>query len=164
MKCSTSSNDSKCPSCLRMLLGAIAVFAFFMGFDFLVHHNILEDTYKATAKLWRPKAEMDAFFPYCMIVPALTALLFTKAYCFFMKHSCCETSNGGKAPCPYGQSLVFGLWFGLVIGAHDAMSYFYLPVAKSLTFSWVAADIIKFIFAAILLKLVFCKKSANCAK
>ena len=135
-----------------------------MGFDFLVHHNILADAYKATANLWRTPDEMNSFFPYCMIAPAFIALLFTKAYRFFFKHACCEMDANGKTPCPIGQSLVFGLWFGLVMGARDAMTYFYMPVPKSLVFSWVAADILKFMLAALVLKCFFCKSATACTK
>ena len=43
---------SECPV-KKCLLSVVAVFIFLMAYNFVVHHNLLMDDYRATASLWR---------------------------------------------------------------------------------------------------------------
>jgi hypothetical protein len=61
---------------ITILVAFITVFAT----DFLIHGVLLAGTYKATASLWRPEAEMMAKMPWMMLGQFLAAAAFTMIF------------------------------------------------------------------------------------
>lgn len=69
-------------------LAAIVAFVVLWGFDFLWHGKLMMDTYLATATLWRPEAEMQALWQYCILYHGILALVFTVSFSLMGSGTC----------------------------------------------------------------------------
>lgn len=107
----------------RTALTGFIIFIVWSLIDFVVHSNLLQATYEATADLWRPFEEMNILFMY------LTSLVFSitiaALYAYFVSP----------------KSLATGIKFGLILGFGFAVisafgSYVYMPIPLSLAVSW----------------------------
>ena len=152
-----SCETSKCGT-KSWIIGTLVAFAVTMGFDWFVHGNLLMDTYKATAEMWRPEAEMQKFFPFCIAKHVIEAAIFVALYgCWRSKTSCGAI---GSKDCPGKKSMGFGLMIGLLLGVSSASSYIYMDIPQSLALSWLAAETAKWSITGMVLGLL----SAKCMK
>ena len=59
---------------------ALFAAAVFLGFDFFWHGHLLMPRYAETAGLWRPMADMQALWPWCVGYHALLGVIFAVAF------------------------------------------------------------------------------------
>ena len=107
----------------RTLLAILAVFIVWQVLDFLIHGILLQETYAATANLWRPMAEMKQGL--MMVVGLIAAACFVSLYALLVKP----------------QSLATGLKYGAIFGLGTGISmgygtYSYMPIPYHLALSW----------------------------
>lgn len=145
-----------CPKKLAFL--TIAAFAIVFAYDWLVHGNILMDTYKATASLWRPEDEMKAMMQFCFLKHALEALVFSF---LFLRWKCTQTFGAMfTSLCPVRKGFYFGFGIGLLMGINSAAAYIYMPIPQSLAVSWLIAETFKWALVGGVLSLL----CARCSK
>lgn len=61
----------------KLTLAIVAAFVITFLYDWLVHGKLLMASYKATASMWRPEAQMQAMMHYCIAKHILQAILFS---------------------------------------------------------------------------------------
>jgi len=127
----------------RYLMAALAVFVFFVVFDFVWHGVLLADIYNETQALWRPEAEWQALYPWTLLLTlafaALIAFLFTRNY-----------ERKGM-----GEGLRFGLYIGLLIGLMHAGAYFYMPIPFALAGLWFVGGVLWGLGAGVILAALY---------
>jgi hypothetical protein len=155
-QCSTSACATKngcCPK--KWLMTGLVAFVVTFVYDWFVHGNLLMDQYSATAALWRPEAEMNAMFSYCIGKHALEALVFAALFLGWKCHQtfgACFTSL-----CPVRKGFCFGATVGLLLGINSAAAYIYMPIPQSLAIAWLIAETVKWGAVGAILAL-FCSR------
>lgn len=113
----------------RFLLATVIGFAFIFGYDYLVHHILLNDIYLQTAEMWRPMDQMINFMPYVFIYEALLVMIV--GFIYTRNHE--------------GKGILEGLRFGLPLGALIALlngsAYIWMPIPKTLALGWAGAGL-----------------------
>ncbi len=117
-----------CPisgTCIKpFLLSLVAGFAFIWVFDFILHANLLMDTYLQTPQLWRSEADMKEKFPFMLfnqfLIAFITAFIFTRHY-------------EGKG---IGEGVRYGILIGLLLGVEMMGSYAWMPISSTLALAW----------------------------
>jgi len=107
----------------RGILAIVVLFVFWSLADYLIHSVLLSSTYQATAKLWRPMAEMKMLLIHITVL--ISAIIFVLIYALFFK-------NKG-----IGSGLGYGFLYG--IGAGISMgygTYAVMPIPYALALSW----------------------------
>ena len=127
----------------RVVLAVVVVFVVWSIIDYIVHGMILHSVYLATAKLWRPMADMKMGLMY--FVGLVTAVFFVCIYAYLIR------------PKSLGMGLKYGLLFGLAWGIsmgygtyavmplpyHMALTWFLSTLFESLVGGFLAALIVK---------------------
>ncbi len=114
----------------RFVAAVIATFLFIFAYDFVYHGMYLADTYKATASLWRPEADMPDYMIYLSIGQLLVAL--GVVWVVF------RTERGG-----WPAGAMTGLALG-VIGAGSSSIFFAVqPLPSDLVCSWIMSGFIQ---------------------
>src|SRR5689334_16074033 len=96
----------------RLAVAIIAVFAGIWITDFLIHAIWLGNTYKETASLWRPEAEMQKNMGWLMLGQFLAAATFVMLWAKGFAEKACI-----RCAC------MFGLVMGLFSQAHTLIAY-----------------------------------------
>lgn len=130
----------------RFFGASIALFIFIFFYDWLVHGVLLMKTYEMTAMLWRPEADMKSLMPLGIFGQIFTAGWLGLAFAQFFK-------NGGKK-----NGLMFGLFFGGLIGVHSALTYVWMPIPSMLAWSWLFANFFKYLIGGYILGAIYRKK------
>lgn len=125
----------------RLLLTILAGFAFLFASDFLIHGVWLAPTYKATAELWRPEADMQSYFPWILVGEFLCAAMFVIIW-----------AQGFADRASVRCAIVYGLMLGLFSQATTLIDYAVMPLPGRLAAQWLAAGLAQ----AILLGLLTC--------
>jgi hypothetical protein len=86
----------------RIFIAVVAVFIAWSILDYLIHGVFLQETYKATASLWRPMEEMNMPLMY-VVTLAYTA-------CFVLIYSMLVAEKS------LATGIRFGAMFGLAAG------------------------------------------------
>ena len=127
----------------RTIVAVVAVFITYSILDFVIHGLLLQSTYEATAKLWRPMEEMNMLLMY--FVTFVYTTCFVLIYAFFVAEK--SLLSGVK----YGG--LFGLAVGMSMGFG---TYTFMPIPLSLAWSWFAGTLFELIvtgaLAGVLLK------------
>lgn len=113
----------------RFIACVIAGCVFIFGYDFVVHHNLLNDLYQQTLDLWRPVENMEEFFPF--VILRIVALSLITAYIFTRNYE-------GKG---ISEGLRFGVMLGALMGVMMASTYIWQPIPKELALGWAAAGL-----------------------
>lgn len=145
----------KCPitgvNVCRFLLATVGVFVFVFLFDWVWHGKVMMDQYLATAHLWRPHAEMEAFFPFCLAMHLAMALVITFIF----------TRNYEKKGVMEG--FRFGAMLGVLFAVFSLHSYLWLPVADmSIPLGWAVGELIKFTGAGVIASLLYRDCCGSC--
>jgi hypothetical protein len=107
----------------KYLLASLAVFATFMVLDIIIHGQLLQGAYMASASLWRPEGEM--MMGLMTLVTVVTSLTFTAIYAFLVKGG--SVATGAK----------FGLLYGLGAGFAMGMgNYSMMPIPTNIAWAW----------------------------
>lgn len=147
-------NEKKCCP-VQCAISFIAVLVFLFAYDWLVHGHLLMADYQATASLWRPEAEMQALWPWCIAYHVALAAVIT---CFFKKFkkgmaACCPESCETRCPIKSG-GVCFGMKVGLILALSHSVNYIWLAIPGDLAVKWFAAYLIQGIGAGAVLGIV----------
>lgn len=138
---STSTESCSTTKKSKWLMASVIAFVTTFLFDWLVHGVFLMDTYKATASLWRPEAEMQAMMPLCMAKHALLAMIFSA---LFLRWKCTQTFGAlFTSLCPVRKGFCFGSGIGLLVGINAAAAYLWMPIPENLAIAWLVSEIVK---------------------
>jgi len=130
----------------RWLLASLAVFVVVTALDFLIHGVLLSGTYRQTASVWRPEAEMQrlmwVFWVGTLVFAPFFVLIYARGY--------------EKDKPRLGQGFRFGLYLGAMLSvAHSFGWYVILPVPLALAFYWFVSIFVELIAAGIAASLVY---------
>jgi hypothetical protein len=112
--------------------------------DFLIHGLWLAGTYKATASLWRPEAEMMAKMPLMLLSQFLVATAFTMIFAACVAEKRCLSCT-----------LKYSASMGVFSGAGQLMLYVVQPLPGSLIAQWVLAAIVQAVVLGIIVHKVY---------
>lgn len=112
----------------RLVIAVLAVFAAYMGTDFLIHEIWLKPDYQASASLWRPEAEMQSHFVWMMLAHLLWAAMFVALWARgFAAHNCLLCAS------------IYGLFMGMFSEARTLIWYVVQPLPGMLAVKWFVA-------------------------
>ncbi|MCK6418345.1 MAG: hypothetical protein L6Q57_05320 [Alphaproteobacteria bacterium] len=122
--------DLKCPitgvSIPWFLLSVIIGFAFLFGYQYVMHGIWLMPVYELTPQLWRPVAEMQALFPWCIGTKLATVIIIGLIY---------TRNHEGKG---IMEGVRFGVLIGALMGVMMMSSYLWMPISLDLAMKWLA--------------------------
>lgn len=134
----------------KHVTSAIAVAVFIWLFDFLVHGNLLKETYQATAHMWRPESAMMDMMWMCIAYHLAMAFVVTVGY--FCWRENVTTGKVSGPNCPFRKSAGFGMWVGVLLGLPQLMTYMWLPLDNAeLPISWALSEFAKWTLAGLVL-------------
>ncbi len=111
----------------RWLLASLAAFVAVVAVEMVVHGMLLADTYKQTAALWRPEAEIGANMWMMWLGYAIFALFFALIY----------TRGYERAKPVLGQGLRYGFYMGMAFSPMSVfVAYATQPFPANLAFYW----------------------------
>ncbi len=127
-----------------LLITIVVAFVTVWAMDFLVHAVWLGTTYKATASLWRPEAEMMAKMPWTLLAQFLVAAAFTMIFAV-----CVADRRSMKTTIGFAASM------GVFSGGGQLMMYAVQPLPGSLVAKWVLAAIVQAVLLGIIVHKVY---------
>jgi len=127
----------------RYIIAGVALSIFTLVFDFIVHGLLLDATYKATASVWRPEAEMQSYMPLMFA----TQILFAFVFAFIFTHN-----YEGKG---LGEGMRFGLYLGVFVAILQIRSFCFSPIPLSLPIAWAISFIVWGVLGGIILSLLY---------
>lgn len=117
----------------KSLIITIAVaFVTVWATDFLIHAVWLGTTYKETASLWRPEADLMGYMPWMFLGQFLAATAFTLIFAACVAEKRCLSCTMKYAAC-----------MGIFAGAGEVMMYAVQPLPGSLVAKWIIAAIVQ---------------------
>lgn len=132
----------------KFIIACIAVIIFIMAFDYIFHGMLMADTYKNTASLWRPEADMQNHGIWIMIGQIIISIgfvaLFTKAF-----------KRGGII-----EGAVYGLLLAIIFAGHNLIGYAVAPYPLSMVINWIVAITIQLVLAGVIVALIYRNKSS----
>ncbi len=132
-----------------LALASLAAIVVFFGLDMVIHGILLEDIYKQTESVWRPKAELESMMWLMWLGYLVSAPLFV----FFYSKG--YESNKSRL----GQGLRFGLYMGIFISFPMSFGwYVILPIPFTLALYWFLAGMVSTVSAGTVVGLIY-KKS-----
>jgi len=125
----------------KIIISIIVIFIAWSLLDYVIHGMMLQQTYAATAHLWRPMDEMNMPLMYLVTLAYITC--FVLIYAIFIRN----------------KSLFTGIKFGALFGAAAGISmgfgsFSYMPIPLSLAVSWFAGMLVESIVAGTLAGLI----------
>ena len=121
----------------RPLIAVVVIFMAWSILDFVIHGLLLQETYAATASLWRPMEEMNMTLMY------IVTLAYT--VCFVAIYDVLVSEKSIATGIKYGA--LFGLAAGISMGFG---SYTFMPIPWSLALSWFTGTLAEAIVAGAL--------------
>lgn len=121
----------------RPLIAVVVIFMAWSILDFVIHGLLLQETYAATASLWRPMEEMNMTLMY------IVTLAYT--VCFVAIYDVLVSEKSIATGIKYGA--LFGLAAGISMGFG---SYTFMPIPWSLALSWFTGTLVEAIVAGAL--------------
>jgi hypothetical protein len=121
----------------RPLIAVVVIFMAWSVLDFVIHGLLLQETYAATASLWRPMEEMNMTLMY------IVTLAYT--VCFVAIYDVLVSEKSIATGIKYGT--LFGLAAGISMGFG---SYTFMPITWSLALSWFTGTLVEAIVAGAL--------------
>ena len=127
---------------MKRLIGAVvAVFVALQVLDFLIHVVLLKNQYAASARLWRPEAEMK------MVLMTLVSLLFVVCfvliYDMYFKYKCVRSG------------VIYGLILGIGIGANMGYgTYAVMPIPYKVALGWFLGVVVELMVAGLITGLI----------
>ena len=129
----------------QILFAIVTIFIAWSVLDMVIHGMLLQETYEATANLWRPMEDMDMTLMY-IVTLAYTA-------CFVIIYS---VFVGNKS---VATGIKFGAIFGLAAGISMGFgSYTYMPIPLSLAVGWFVGTLVEAIVAGALVGTIIKQK------
>ena len=129
----------------QILFAIVTIFIAWSVLDMVIHGMLLQETYEATANLWRPMEDMDMTLMY-IVTLAYTA-------CFVIIYSVFVGSKSVATGIKFGA--IFGLAAGISMGFG---SYTYMPIPLSLAVGWFVGTLVEAIVAGALVGTIIKQK------
>lgn len=127
----------------RMLITAIAGFGFIFLFEYVLHHQFLMETYKATPDLWRAPETMGEFFPWLVLLQFMFVAAIVKIFALFV-----NSSNLKKAT-------MFGLMIGGLVAIVVFSFWVFMPISLELAGWWAVGAIVEGTVLGLLCGLIY---------
>ena len=127
-----------------LFLTILAAFVTVLVTDFLIHGLWLSSTYKATAELWRPEAEMTARLPFMFLGQFLVAAAFTLIFAACVAEKRCLNCTLKYAAC-----------IGVLIGAGQIIMYAVAPHPGMLVAKWFCAGLAQTLLLGVVVHKVY---------
>ena len=127
----------------RLLIAVVAGFIFIFASDFLIHAVWLAPTYKATASLWRPDAEMQQRFFWMLGAQLLTAVAFAIIWA------------KGFAGRSAGTGAFFGLFMGLAQQVWAIVWFVVAPLPAEIAVKWFLSGLLQATILGVVLAAVY---------
>jgi hypothetical protein len=128
----------------RLIIAILAVFAGIWITDFLIHGVWLASSYKETANLWRPEAEMQARMGWLMLGQFLAAATFVVLW-----------ARGFAATARLGCACMYGLFMGLFSQGTTLVTYSVSPLPSDLAMKWFIAGVFQGVLMGVLVFFVY---------
>lgn len=128
-----------------LTFAVIAVFAWIVLSDWVIHGNLLAAMYEATPELWRSKEAMKDFFLYMLLGQLIIADVFTFIY---------ARGSEGKGWC---EGLRFGILMGFLFSGGSLIWYAVAPYSSALLWCWIGANFVQTIVSGIIAGLIYKK-------
>lgn len=126
---------------VRVILATIAVVIVWFVLDIVIHVVLLQESYRATAELWRPMGEMK--MGLMRIVGLVSAAGFVSIYALLVK------------PKSIKAGLLFGLLYGIATGIGMGYgSYAVMPIPYKLAFVWFNGTVVEALIAGLMTALI----------
>ena len=136
----------------RLILAVVAVFVGVWLTDFLIHGVWLQSTYKETASLWRPEAEMQSHMGWLFLGQFVLSVVFVVIW-----------SKGFPATASLCGSAWYGTFMGLAKQANTLVTYAVQPLPANLAVKWFVSGLVQGALMGLLLYFVARPKSAQAA-
>jgi hypothetical protein len=121
----------------RILFSIAAVFVVWSILDFVIHGLILQSTYEATARLWRPMTEMKMWLIYVAVL--VNAVAFVCIYAGFFAEK--NVRRG----------LIYGFLYGLGTGFSMGFgTYSFMPIPIFLAVVWFVGTLVEMMVGGII--------------
>ena len=127
-----------------LLITIFVAFVTVFATDFLIHQVWLGSTYKATASLWRPEAEMMAKMPWMLLGQFLAAAAFTMIFAACVAEKRCMSCT-----------LKYAVTMGIFVSAGQLMTYVVQPVPGSLVAKWMLATVVQTVVLGVIVHKVY---------
>lgn len=122
----------------RSLATTLAILVVWTAVDAVAHGVLLARLYAASAALWRPMAEMNAWL--VMAVRAILAMVFVATYRQLVR------------PKNFGAALSLGALLGVALGTASGLgTYIHSPISPQLALGWFALGTLKGLVAGAVL-------------
>jgi hypothetical protein len=122
----------------KVIVAWIAVFAAWFLMDWVIHGNLLMQTYRDTASLWRPEGEMKPIMMW--IASAVSALCMVLVFALFFRERSVKTG------------FIFGLLLGIMWGMNAGFAtYGYMPIPYMLAQAWFWAMLMESVAAGVII-------------
>ena len=124
-----------------IVISAVVIFIVWTGIDYFVHGHLLQDSYLATADLWRPMEEakmgLNSFTVF------VSAAIFSIVYIVLVDRK--SVTN----------AILYGFLLGLSAGVSWAYgSYAFMPIPYEMALTWFATPLVEGIVGGVLLALI----------
>ena len=127
-----------------LLITVLVAFVTVFVSDFLIHQVWLSGTYKVTASLWRPEAEMMAKMPLILLCQFSASLAFTMIFAACVAEKRCMSCT-----------LKYSASMGVFSAAGQFMMYCVQPLPLGLALKWVLAAIVQAVVLGIIVHKVY---------
>jgi hypothetical protein len=130
----------------RWVLASVVVTLVVAILEMIIHGFMLQQTYQATASVWRPESEMQKLGPLMWLGYAVFAPFFVWIYA----HGIDAKEDA------LGQGIRFGLMFGIGLSAMSSLVWYaVLPIPQNLAFSWFLAGVAVYTAAGVAAALTY---------
>jgi hypothetical protein len=120
----------------KFFIAFIAAFVFLFAYDWVFHGMLLQNSYAATASLWRTKPDFSSHFPLLILGQIVIVFFFTLIFVRGFG------SGGGTAG-----GFRYGILFGLLHIGANLIRYAVEPLTTNLIVSWSIGGLIEFAVA-----------------
>jgi hypothetical protein len=127
-----------------LLITIVVAFVTVWATDFLIHGLWLAGTYKATASLWRPEAEMMAKMPWMLLAQFLVAAAFTMIFAACVAERRCVKCT-----------VIYSACMGIFSAGGQLMMYVVQPFPGSLVAKWVLAALVQALVLGVVVHKVY---------
>jgi hypothetical protein len=128
----------------KILIAGVVIFIAWAVVDFIVHGWILQGAYAATARFWRPMAEMKMGLMY--FTTLISALAFSAIFGFV------SDKKG------LGRGILFGLLYGVGVGIPMGYgTYSYMPIPYPMALTWFLGTLARGVLGGILAGIIIRK-------
>ncbi len=134
----------------RLVLAIVVAFLGIWITDFLIHGVWLQDTYKATASLWRPEAEMLSHVGWLLLGQFLMAVAFVTLWAKGF-------ADGARLRC----ACLYGLFMGVFSQAATLITYAVQPLPADIAVKWFASGVAQGVLIGVIVFFVYKPKPAE---